>query len=323
MNIIEKNYSPKLDVKDTQIALQIIEDELIERLNNKISFFKVRQPLVSHDRVSVANTKDKGNRQINFDSSNDNNIYYIYDDFKYWLKNSISKLEVKNNNGIALTTLTIERDSEIKNTQSMEKRRFIIEYRYDVVDKEKMYEKALELNDVVYGVIKDVQRHIGGIYPELKKSILPEVTDKKELKKISSKHNIQESIANVASEEGAFLLLDKRNPKTDRNLSNTFVISLQAYKHEIDEAYRIYKIQDRRTLTELESFTSEYGNAMEEFLFAKETLIDKDINTLHIEVDLDALSMLILQKTHIAEIQSGKTIDEIEKIFSDANLKHL
>ncbi len=322
MNIIERNYVSKLSLRETQNSIHTIDRKVLSKLDDLIEFILVKQPVVSSRRI-VANTSNtvKGNRQINFDSSNDSNVYYIYNDYRYWLVQTLDKLEIKNNNAIATFINYIDRDTEIKNTQSLEKRKLLIEYRYD--NKEKVFEKAQELEKMIYEVIKFVNRELISQYPVLRNNALPETLDSKELKKISSKHNREESLADVASDEGAFLLIDKRNPKTDRTIENTFEISMYAYSKQINEAYQIYKIQDRRTMEDIEPFTAESDAVMEEYMFGKEALKGNDISSINIELDLDALSLMLLEKSHILEVQSGSSIDEIEKILSESEVKHL
>ncbi len=323
MNIIERNYLPLLNMRDTQKAMRMIDEMIIDELSQKIEFVIVREPLISSTKVAISTTKEKGNRQINFDSSNDSNIYYIYDEYRYWLVNAVKSLDIKNNNAVATFAKFIDRDESIKNTQSMEKRKLFIEYRYDYEDQEKAFSKAHELNEIIYGVLRKVQKNVYKNFSELKGAPLKSEIDEKELRKISSKQNFESSLADVASEEGSFLLIDKRKPSKDRSIANTFALSLYSFKSEINEAYRIYKIQDRRRMVDIEPFISESESAMEEYIFGKEILKDNNIKTLSIEIDLDSLCLLLLQKSHILELQSGRTIDEIEKMLEDAEINHL
>ncbi len=323
MNAIERNYLPKLGLRDTQEAIATIDEQILKNLEEGISFIKVRQPLVSSERIAITTTKESGGRQINFDSSNDNNIYHIYDDYRYWLLNSIKKLEIKNNNSIATVVNYIERDTELKNTQSFEKKKLLIEYRYDSEDQQLAIEKSMDLNSLIISAIRKTQEKIIRQFPELEEFRIPSEIDEKELKKISSRKNLENSLADVASEEQVFLLKDIRNPETDRTIRNTFEISLFSFKREINEAYRIYKIQDRRTMRDIEPFISESESVMEEYIFGRDILKGNDIRTLSIEIDLDSLAMMILGKSHILELQSGSSIDEIEKILLDAEIEHL
>ncbi len=323
MNIIERNYLPKLNLKDTQRAIRMIDNFLIEELSQHIEFNIVREPIVSSTRVAIPTTKEHGNRQINFDSSNDSNIYHIYDEYRYWLVNAVKSLEVKNNNAIAMFAKYIDRDVNIKNTQSMEKRKFFIEYRYDSSKQEKAFNKANELNEIIYSTIKKTQNYIVKNFSELKGEPLPKVIDEKELRKITSKQNYENALADVASEEGVFLVKDKRNPAKDKSINNTFELSLYAFKREINEAYRIYKITDRRRMEDIESFIAESESAMEEYIFGKDVLKDNDVRTINIEIDLDALCLLILKKSHILELQSGRVLDEIEKILEEAEISRI
>ncbi len=323
MNIIERNYLPKINMKNTQKAIIMIDELMKKGLHDKLELFEVRQPVISSRRVSANSSRTNGSRQINFDSSNDNVVYYLYDDYRYWLVNTIKKLDIKNNNALLMFSSYVNRDVEIKNIESMEKRKLNIEYRYDVEERDKVIEKSFELNKQIYNIIKDVQKKLNITFPELADFELPKVADEKELKKISSAKNLSNTLANVASEEGTFLLKDIRNPLKDRNIYNTFELSLYSFNKEINEAYWIYKIQDRRTMEDIESFISESESAMEEYIFGKDILKGNSIRTLNIEIDLDALYMLILQKSHIFEVQSGESISEIESILESAEVEHL
>ncbi len=323
MNIIERNYLPKINMKDTQRAINMIDESLLKNLNDKLELFMVRTPIVSSTKISTPSSRANGSRQINFDSSNDNSIYYIYDDYRYWLVNTVKKLDIKNNNAISMIATYVDRDVEIKNTESMEKRKLYIEYRYDIDDREKILDKSFEINNLIYSSILRVQNEINISFPELGESNLPSTVDEKELRKISSKGNLKNTLADVASEEGVFLLKDIRNPLKDKTISNTFEIALYSFNKEINEAYRIYKIHDRRTMEDIESFISESESAMEEYMFGKEALNGNSLRTISIEIDLDSLYMLLLQKSHIFEVQSGKSLSEIESILDDADVDHI
>ncbi len=323
MNIIERNYLPKLNIRETQEAYLLMEKLLLDKISNQIEVTQVRQPVVSSGRVSITSNKEDGNRQINFDSSNDNIVYYIYNDFRYWLVNTISKLEIKNNNAIILKANYIDRDVEIKNTQSMERNKLLIEYRFDSEEQKDSIDKAIDLNKKIFAIIKSVQNEIISKYPELKSSKLPITVDEKDLSKITSRSNLKNTISDVASDEGTFLLRDIRDAKKERSVENTFELSLYSFKKEINEAYRIYKIQDRRTMEDIEPFTSESESIMEEYNFGREVLKDNNTKTINIEIDLDALALLILDKSHILELQSGLSISEIEKILVEADIEHL
>ncbi len=323
MNIIERNYLSKLDLRDTQKAINLIEKSIIESLENKIDFIMVRQPIVSSNKISVNTDKEEQSRQINFDSSNDNLVHYIFNDYRYWLVDTISKLDIKNNNGIAMLANYIDRDVEIRNTKSMEQRKLLIEYRFDSENQDYVFKKANELNKLVYDSIKQVQKDLIIKFPELKDNLLPKTIDEKDLKKVSSKGNVIDALSDIASDEGTFLLKDIRDTKKDRSLINSFELSLYSFKKEINEAYRIYKVQDRKTMSDIQPFISESDAIMEEYRFGKEILKDNNTRTINIEIDLDALSLLLLDKSHILEIQSGKTLEEIEKILNEANVKHL
>ena len=83
MNRIGKNYLQKLNIKETQEAINIIENLLIKELQERIEFIVVREPIISSEKISTTISSRQGERLINFDGSNDNIIYYIFNQYKY------------------------------------------------------------------------------------------------------------------------------------------------------------------------------------------------------------------------------------------------
>lgn len=322
MNTIERNYSSKLNLRETQEAIIFIEQQLLAKMANRINFLEVRAPMISNKRnVMESLVSLDGNRTINFDTSKDNEIYYFFNNYRYWLLKSLKTLDIKNNNGVGIVVNFIERDVEIKNTQSMEKNLFLLEIRYE--NKEKIFEKGNEFMEILIKIINEINNELKRQYPKLSLKI-PKTIAKKELRKISKLGNVNEKLNDIGSEEGLYFLIDKKdNNSFNRDSQSTFSIILFSYSKEIDESYPIFKIHDRKTFEDIEKVELNSENLMEEYFLGKEFLKKNNIRSINIEINLDALALLLLEKTHILELQSGDSIDEIEKIFQNSNIKHL
>ncbi len=320
MNSIPRNYSPKLDIRDTQEAQQFIKDELLKALSQKLEFIMVREPKVSSTKISTFSNEGEIKRAVNFDSSSDNIIYFVYNRYRYWFTNTLKELNIKNNNGIASFINFIDRDEEITNTQSIEKNTLQMEFRYD--NKANAFAKAEEYNEIILSALKSVESSLSAKYPKLKK-VFPDKNTTKEVSRIGSITGSHSVIDELASDYGFFTLTNKRKSKSQQSLRNNFEIKYLAYSSHINKAYEIYHIHDRKTIEDLEPLSSESKAAMEEFTFAKEQLNNKDVRSISLTIDLDALSLALLQKSHILELQSGRNIDEIEKILDSAEIKHL
>lgn len=319
MNKIEGNYLSPLNIRDTQEALNLINETIRKEIEEKFEVLFIREPIVSSERISTNLSALKGKRQINFDGSNDNSVYYIYNAYKYWLLKSLEVMEIKNNNAIATFTTSIDRDVEIKNTQTMERRSIHIEYRFD--NKKIIFEKATEINKTLISIIKNVEKVVCERFPALKTNMPKNITEKK-MSRINKKISIGQALSDIGANEKIFNLVDKKT-ESNKSIHNNFAISLKGYSREINEAFDIYKIKDRKTIDDLKPETAESETVMEEYIFGKDILTNHNLRTINIEINLDTLSMLLLNKTHLLEIQSGKNIDEIEKILSGADIKHL
>ncbi|BDU67405.1 MAG: hypothetical protein TYPL_0580 [Candidatus Tyloplasma litorale] len=320
MNIIEGNYLSKLNLRDTQKAMQIIESMLIEKINEKIDFSIVRAPIISSKKIITSSSSFEIGRSINFDSSNDNVIYNIFNNFRYWLVNALYKMDIKNNNGIGIISHFINRDSEIKNTQSLEKRVLLIEYRYD--NKDNAFSKALDIKQNLIAVIRDIEKKLKQNFPKLKIKIPSKIITKKK-EKIHNLNNIDQVLSDIGANDGIFIFENKKNLKKNKSFKNTFVISLNSYSREIDESYEIFRIQDRRLPSDFKLYVSDSDLVANEYNFAKEQLGENEIRSINIEINLDTLSMFLLEKAHILEIQSGYMVQEIEDIISNVDIEHL
>ena len=317
MNTIPRNYLSKLNIRETQEAQFFLLKELIEAIEENFDVIQVREPKISTFRISATGLLKHGDRMINFDASNDNKIYTLYSEYKHWLVNVVKNLDIKNNHGIFSITNNIKRDNEISNTQSLEENLLQIEYRYD--NAEKSFEKSKELLETTVNVIKVVEKKLIEKYPKLSKSF-PSKIVVKEFRKTQNWKSIDAMIIDMVMEQKVFAMINRKKIQ----FSNNFETSLMAYSPETGKHYSPLTIHGRKTLQDIEPQISESESIMEEYIFRKDILKEEEeIRTINISINLDLLSLMILNKSHILELQSGKNVKEIEKILSMSGIKHI
>jgi|GEM_PF-2218144 len=73
----------------------------------------------------------------------------------------------------------------------------------------------------------------------------------------------------------------------------------------------------------MEPNSRESEKILEEYIFTKEQLGETSTRTINICLNIDLISMVLLNKIHILELQSGTSSSEIERIFSLSDTKHL
>lgn len=315
MNKIKKNYVSKLSLRETQEALFKIEDILKYKIIDKLELIFVRSPLYSNKKMVSSNASSNGERQINFDCSNDNSIYFLFNDYKYWLLSTLKILNIKNNNSIGTFVSYIERDNEIKNSISLERRKLEIEYRFD--NKEKIFDKIQELFSIIYSIINETQEEISKQYESIKNTFPSNIN------KIKVNKEINIGILNEKAISEGYFILEKEFKNNSQSITSNYEISLIGFSKDILEATEIFMIKDRKTIKDIESEFSVSEAAKEEYIFGKDILNGKNPRSINISIDIDTLSMLFLEKTHILEIQSGSNIKEIEKILKEADIEHI
>lgn len=308
-------------MRETQEAQQLIINTLIESLSQSLDFVQIRSPKVSADKIDVSNSEIDIKRPINFDSSNDNIIYFAYNRFRIWFTNALKELEIKNNNGVASLINYISRDEQITNVRSLEKNTLQIEMRYD--NKNTVDNKVMEYNDIIINAFKIVEEKLIHKYPKKLKKKLPLKQVIKDASKISAITGMESVIDELASDYGFFHLINRRNSKTQQSLKNNFELQYFGYSKDINKAYEIFHIHDRKHIDDLEPLSSESQAALETYSFLKEQLKNKDIRSISISIDLDMLTLTLLSKSHILELQSGKNISEIERILASSGIRHL
>ena len=320
MNIIPKNYISKLSLKETQEAQELIRDLIKQEVMDVFELSFARAPKISTQRPTVNFFSEEGKRVINFDSANDNNIYYLPNHYNFWLVKTLTLLELKNNNGVASFINYIDRDLEITNTASMEVNTLQIEYRFD--NKEIAIGKAKDLGKLIYNIILRVQANIQNKYKKLNTK-LPKNIMIKELSKISGSQYPEDAKIALVNEQSAFFLLKQWKINDRQSFNKTFELSLETYSKETDKSFTLVKIKDRKTLEDMEPYSTESEKILEEYMFAKEQLGEISTRSINISLNIDLISMVILEKVHILELQAGENSETIEKLFQAAHTKHL
>ena len=133
----------------------------------------------------------------------------------------------------------------------------------------------------------------------------------------------EEAKTSLANEKGFFFFLNTWKNNERENYEKTFNLSLEAYSSETDRSFSLVTISDRKTLADIESQATESERIMEEYLFAKDQINNSQTRTINIFINIDTICMVLLEKIHILELQSGKNALELEKIFEMADIDHL
>jgi asparagine synthetase A len=323
MNKIPQNYLSKLSLRETQEAQQYIKNNIIDILSNKLNISIVRSPIYTTINQTSDLKRLQDSRVINFDSTNDDEIYYLYTNYKFFLVNTLSRLEIKNNNGIASFVNYVSRDQEISNIKSMEKNELQIEYRFDnpEVTSQKMVELAQETFSSLKQILSGLKKRFNSLLIELPDEM--DLVDFDKVKKQKTKINIDSLKTELANIHGIYLLSDFNTEQNDLIEGREMKLSIEAYSPHADSSYSIATVANRITPSDITKIANTTEQITEEYMFAKERLIDQELRSINITIDLDALSMLLLEKAHILELQSGNFIEDVEKLLENKKIKHL
>ena len=83
MNKIFKNYVSKLNLRETQAGIDYINIQVLEILKNKLDIFIVKEPKITIKKEPLDSIFLNNKRTINFDSANNSNIYFEYNEYRF------------------------------------------------------------------------------------------------------------------------------------------------------------------------------------------------------------------------------------------------
>ena len=312
-NKILQNYLPSLDLVETQKATALFKKLLIENLEQNLELIEVNAPLLSYKPTSTEIYEFMKSRGINFDSANNNGLFYIYNNYECWMRNTLTKLKLNNNFGIFSFLKYIQRDVEITNLSSKKKNTISIEYHFS--NEKLIYEKTEELTLLIYKLIVQSFKEVKNKFPKLDFNI-PEKLNSINLKEYKFNNEKLSFLENELTMTHGLTMF--KNEKNDSKK-----IRILFYSKELNESFEIMEAKARKTLLEMQESSNIYEDNLENYNYFKENLLENIVSSINIEINFDLLMLLLLKKAHIFEIQSCFGNKEFENYFKDKKIKSL
>ncbi len=326
--MIPVKYSPKLGLKDTEIAIKQIKDFFETNLSEKLNLTRVSAPLFVKPETGLNDNLNGIERPVAFEVKGDNDARAeIVHSLAKWKRMALSRYGFDIGEGLYTDMNAIRRDEDLDNLHSI----YVDQWDWEkIIGKEERTEESLKsIVKKIYAAFKETDEHISRLYPHIEK-VLPEeifFITSQELEDKYPTLSPKEREDAIAKEKGAVFIMqigdilksgekhDGRSPDYDDwklngdiifwypVLEKAFELSsmgIRVDKKALERQLKIADCEERR-----------------HFEFHKLLLEEKLPFTAGGGIGQSRMCMFFLRKAHIGEVQASiwpkAMIEECEK----------
>ncbi|ABR50730.1 Aspartate--ammonia ligase [Alkaliphilus metalliredigens QYMF] len=173
--IIPVDYDPKLDIRETEIAIKRIKDFFEGRLAEMLNLTRVSAPLFVRPETGINDNLNGVERPVSFEVKGiDNKEVEVVHSLAKWKRMALHRYGFKLGEGIYTDMDAIRRDEDLDNLHSI----YVDQWDWErVISKEERRIETLKSTvESIYGVFKDTENYLFQFYPHLGKMLPEEIT---------------------------------------------------------------------------------------------------------------------------------------------------
>jgi aspartate--ammonia ligase len=169
---IPYGYSPRLDLRETEVAIKRVKDYFEKSLAKKLNLTRVSAPIFVKKETGLNDNLNGVERPVAFDAKDiSSSIMEIVHSLAKWKRLALYRYGFKSGEGLYTDMNAIRRDEVLDNLHSM----YVDQWDWErIMTREERNEDYLKkIVKDIYQVFKDTEEYIAIIYPGYNK-ILPE-----------------------------------------------------------------------------------------------------------------------------------------------------
>ena len=330
--IIPENYTSKLDILDTEIAIKLVKDTFERELAEKLHLTRVSAPLFVRPETGLNDDLNGVERPVQFDILKLNADVQIVQSLAKWKRMALKNYGFAPDTGLYTDMNAIRRDEDLDNLHSV----YVDQWDWELcISREerntnflkqivsKIWDVFIDTQDIICERFPVLSRHfakkIKFITTEELLNIYPDKTDKERENLIAKKYGavflmqIGDKLSNGKPHDG-------RAPDYDDWSLNGDIL---VWYEPLDRAVEISSMGIRVDSTALQRQLEE-RNALDrkKLLYHKLLLEDKLPLTIGGGIGQSRICMLLLEKAHVGEVQASVWPDEMLEM-TEANGIHL
>ena len=331
---IPKNYTSKLSLKETEIAIKKVKDFFEENLSKTLNLTRVSAPLFLDATSGVNDNLNGIERPVSFDmTAIDGSNLEIVQSLAKWKRLALHRYRFNIGEGIYTDMNAIRRDEKLDNLHSIY---------VDQWDWEKVISKDARniatLKDTVkkiYSIFKATENYTNSLYPYLKKSLPDEISfiTTQELEDMYPNLSEKEREDAICRQRKAVFLMsigdtlksgkkhDDRSPDYDDWSLNGDILF---YYPLLDKAFELSSMGIRVDKKTLESqLIKAHCEERKTLPFHQLLLKEKLPQTIGGGIGQSRICMFFLQKAHIGEVQTSVWDENTIKTCKENNIEIL
>lgn len=313
--ILPEGYSPKLSLKDTEIAIKKLKDFFERALAKELNMMRVSAPLFVKPESGLNDNLSGEERPVKFDIKDDNYAEVeIVHSLAKWKRMVLGRYGMEVDEGIYTDMNAIRRDEVLDNTHSL----YVDQWDWEkIITKEMRNEWTLiHIVKRIYRVFLETQSFVNSLYPELDKLLPEEITiiTAQQLENLYPNLSPDEREHAIAKENGAVFIMQigaklesgqvhsKRAPDYDDwSLNGDIVFWNPLHERALELSSMGIRVDEETLEKQLAIAGCEERKELE---FHRLLLEGKLPYTIGGGIGQSRICMYFLQKAHIGEVQS-------------------
>jgi aspartate--ammonia ligase len=313
--IIPENYTSKLSLLETQIAIKKIKDFFENELSKNLSLIRVSAPLMVRPESGLNDDLNGFERAVRFDMLDTKYDVEIVQSLAKWKRNALGSYRFDTYTGLYTDMNAIRRDEDLDNIHSIY---------VDQWDWEKIIKKTDRNKDTlkyvvtqIYNVFRSTEKYLESLYPFLRNELPSEIhfITTQELLDIYPDKTPKEREYLITKEKKAVFLMEVGKKLTDGKIHDGRAADyddwslngdILFYFSTLDIALELssmgIRVDKDAILSQLEEREQMHKS---QFPFHQDVINERLPFTIGGGIGQSRICMFFLQKAHIGEVQSS------------------
>ncbi|NLY74398.1 MAG: aspartate--ammonia ligase [Firmicutes bacterium] len=312
--IIPSNYQPKLDLRETEVAIKKVKDFFEAGLARELNLIRVSAPLFVRPETGLNDNLNGVERPVGFDvKAVDGAECEIVQSLAKWKRMALKKYDFNPGEGLYTDMNAIRRDEDLDNLHSL----YVDQWDWEkIITKEERTVATLKQTvNQIYKVFLQTEAYIGQLFPALTGTLPPEVhfISSQELEDRYPEMSPKEREDAIAKEKGAVFVIgigktlrsgmkhDGRAPDYDDwELNGDLILWYPLLGQAMEVSSMGIRVDENTLINQLKQAGCEERLNLE---FHRDLASGKLPYTIGGGIGQSRICMFFLKKAHIGEVQ--------------------
>lgn len=324
--IFPKNYSPTLDIRETEVAIKAVKDFFERELARNLHLIRVSAPLLVRADSGLNDNLNGVERPVSFDIKEERYPLEIVHSLAKWKRLALKRYAFHSGEGLYTDMNAIRRDEDTDNIHSI----FVDQWDWEkIINKEERNEHTLRKSVLsVYETLRTTERYMAEKYNYIKQELPNQIyfISSQELEDKYPNLTPKEREYEIAKAHGAVFITqigkilnsgekhDGRAPDYDDwELNGDIIVYYPVLDIALELSSMGVRVDENRLMEQLK-----LSNCLDraELPFQKAVLNGELPYTVGGGIGQSRMCMFFLKKAHIGEVQSSiwtnKTLENAE-----------